>query len=148
MNDQTKTNKSGQPRQMTEQEELQWKRDAFETAQKFLVEKGLFPESYSDEECYFLVPLLSVWKFKCQNGKRYWVIAGRLPTDVIAATTAQTPRDAVRYFSYQWQLKADEIMSTGTRDQTQLNFANLLVNRAHGLYEIAEKQELWANVPA
>ncbi|MBE0364187.1 hypothetical protein PULV_a1767 [Pseudoalteromonas ulvae UL12] len=139
------TNTTTEP---TEQQIAQWQRDTFENSQKHLASKGIIPQSVFDKESRYLAPFFAVWKIKSQNGKSYWVISGRLPTDHVEASVAATARDAIRHFSFQWQLKADEIVQSGIKEQTQLDFANLLVNRAHGLYEFFEKDELWTNEPA
>lgn len=139
------TNTATQP---TEQQIAQWQRDTFENSQKHLASKGIIPQSVFDKESRYLAPFFAVWKIKSQNGKSYWVISGRLPTDHVEVTAAATARDAIRHFSLLWQLKADEIVQSGIKEQTQLDFANLLVNRAHGLYEFYEKDELWTNEPA
>lgn len=128
-----------------EQQKIIWQRECFQNAQKHLAEKGIMPKSVVDKDSRFLAPLCAMWKFKAQNGKTYWVVTGRLPTDHAEVSAAKDARDAMRYFSLQWQLKADQIMSTGARDKTQVDFANLLINRAHGLYEMYENEPLWAH---
>lgn len=130
---------------ITDEQRMQWQRECFQTAQKHLAEKGIMPKSVVDKDSRFLAPLCAMWKFKAQNGKAYWVVTGRLPTDHAEVSAATDARDAMRYFSLQWQLKADQIMSTGARDKTQVDFANLLINRAHGLYEMYDNEPLWAN---
>jgi hypothetical protein len=130
-----------------EQQQIVWQRECFQKAQKHLAEKGIMPKTVIEKESRFLAPLCALWKFKAQNGTDYWVITGRLPTDHAAASAAKDARDALRYFSLQWQLKADQIMSTQVRDKTQVDFANLLINRAHGLYEMHDNEQLWANEP-
>lgn len=134
--------------EMTEEQKQQWKRDQFLTVKKFLAERGLLPESVIDANCYFYPPLIALFNLKLQNGKKCWAIAGRLPTDVVDFNAAKDAGSALKYFSYQWQIKADEILSTGTRDTVQLSFANLLINRAHGLYEFAEKDPVLASAQA
>jgi hypothetical protein len=34
-------------------------------------------------------------------------------------------------------------MNSGAIDKTKVEFANLLINRAHGLYDLFDKEELW-----
>ncbi|ATC94476.1 DUF4826 family protein [Pseudoalteromonas tunicata] len=136
-----------QEQQLTEQQIANWQRDTLASSQKHLAERGIVPQSIFDKESRYLAPFFAVWKIKAQNGRTYWVIAGRLPTDHAEISAAATAREAIRYFSLQWQLKADQIVHAGVRDKTQLDFANLLINRAHGLYEFYEKDELWANEP-
>ncbi|CCQ12118.1 hypothetical protein PALB_30190 [Pseudoalteromonas luteoviolacea B = ATCC 29581] len=130
---------------ITEEQKQAWKRSTLENAQKFLAQQGLIPESIFEGDSRYLPPLFALWKIKCQNGRKYWVISGRLPTDVIDFSAASNARDAIRYISYQWQMKAQGIIDSGVRDKLQIDFANLLVNRAHGLYEIAEKDQMWVN---
>jgi len=132
---------------LAEQQRVAWQRGCFQTAQKYLAEKGIMPKSVVEQDSRFLAPICAMWKFKAQNGKTYWVVTGQLPTDHAEVGAASDARDAMRYFSLQWQLKADQIMSTGGRDKTQADFANLLVKRAHGLYELYDNDKLWAYEP-
>ncbi|MCG9758130.1 MULTISPECIES: DUF4826 family protein [Pseudoalteromonas] len=127
------------------QRSIQWQRSCVQAAQKHLADKGVLPQSILEKECRYIEPMVALWKIKGQNGKKYWVITGNLPTDHIEASAAATPREALRYFSFHWQMKAEEIISAKPVDKTQAQFANLLVNRAHGLYELFSKDELWAN---
>ena len=92
--------------------------------------------------------MCAIWKIKSQQSKTYWVISGNLPTDHVEVTAATNARDALRYFSFQWQMKSEEIMNAGVREKAQVDFANLLVNRAHGLYDLYNNDKLWASVPA
>jgi hypothetical protein len=65
----------------------------------------------------------------------------------MAYSAAKNAREAVRSFSLHWQLKAQQIIDAGITDKTQLDFANLLINRAQGLYEMFGKDELWQAEP-
>jgi hypothetical protein len=126
----------------------QWTRETLDRANKHLAEKGILPKAILDKESRYLAPMCAIWKIKSQQGKTYWVISGNLPTDHVEVTAATNARDAVRYFSFQWQMKAEEIMHAGVREKAQVDFANLLVNRAHGLYDLYNNDKLWASVPA
>jgi len=144
-----------QAKPLTEEEQAQahkqsimWQRECFQNAQKHLAEKGVIPQTVIEKESRFIAPLVAVWKFKAQNGKSYWVVTGRLPTDHAEASAAKDAREALRFFSMQWQLKADQLMQSGAVDKTKVDFANLLINRAHGLYELFEKDDMWPNEPA
>lgn len=125
----------------------QWTRETLDRANKHLAEKGILPKTILDKESRYLVPMCAIWKIKSQQGKTYWVVSGNLPTDHVEVTAASNARDALRYFSFQWQMKAEEIMSTGAREKAQVDFANLLVNRAQGLYELYNNEKLWASEP-
>ncbi|WP_404340259.1 DUF4826 family protein [Pseudoalteromonas mariniglutinosa] len=144
-----------QARPLTPEEQAQaqkdsvmWQRECFQNAQKHLAEKGVMPKTVIEKESRFIAPLVAIWKFKAENGRSYWVITGRLPSDHAEAGAAENARDALRYFSLQWQLKADQLMNSGTVDKTKADFANLLINRAHGIYELYEKEDMWRNEPA
>lgn len=143
---------SQSPQELTpeqrQQAELAWQRESFQNAQKHLAEKGILPKTIIEKDSRFLAPFFGIWKMRAQNGKTYWVITGNLPSDHAEVSAAKTAREAVRYFSFQWQVKAQQIMQNPVQDKTQVDFANLLVNRAHGLYEFFEKDELWKNEPA
>ncbi|MEO2265989.1 DUF4826 family protein [Pseudoalteromonas pernae] len=135
--------------QQNQEEQIRaFQRETFESAQKHLAQKGIIPQTVADKDSRFLAPLCAVWKFKAQNGRSYWVVSGNLPTDHAEINAASNAREAMRYFSFQWQLKAEEIMSSPRVDKTQREFAELLVRRAHGLYELYNNDQLWANEPS
>ena len=125
----------------------QWTRETLDRANKHLAEKGIIPKTILDKESRYLVPMCAIWKIKSQQGKTYWVVSGNLPTDHVEVTAATSARDALRYFSFQWQLKADEIVNNGRIEKAQADFANLLVARAQGLYELYNNEKLWTNEP-
>ena len=141
----TEQKKQEQPRALTQEENIAWQRESFQNAQKHLASKGIMPKTIIEKDSRYLSPFFAVWKIKSENGKIYWVISGQLPTDHIEVSAAASAREAIRYFSFHWQMKAEQIMQIGARDKTQVDFANLLVNRAHGIYEFYQKDELWKN---
>jgi hypothetical protein len=126
-----------------EQANNEWVRTQFQKANQYLAEKGILPDTIAVSESRYLTPILAVWKMTAQNRQQYWVISGDLPTDHLPLSAAKDAREAVRAFSLNWQLKAEQIMNSGALDQTKVDFANLLVQRAHGLYELFDKEELW-----
>ncbi|MCF2858151.1 DUF4826 family protein [Pseudoalteromonas sp. SMS1] len=134
---------------LTEEQKQQrfalWQREHLQAAQKFLAEKGIITTKVVEKDCRLLAPVIAIWKFKDPKGKAYWAISGQMPTDAADESAASNPRDVLRYFSFQWQLKADGIVASGVKDKTQLDFANLLVNRAHALYDLYENDQVWAN---
>ncbi|MCG7568808.1 DUF4826 family protein [Pseudoalteromonas sp. CNC9-20] len=139
---------SEQQEQQKEQEIREFQRHCFQSAQKHLAEKGIMPKSVVDKDSRFLAPLCAVWKFGAQNGKTYWVITGRLPADHVEVTAATNAREAMRYFSLQWQMQAEQLLNSQNLDKTQHDFAQLLIKRAHGLYELCDKDALWVNEPS
>lgn len=128
-----------------QQMEIAWQRECFQNAQKHLAEKGIMPSSVVEKDSRFLAPICAVWKIKAQNGKTYWVITGKVPTDHVEVTAATSARAVLKHFSYKWQLKADAILANSAHDKSQAQFADLLISRAHGLYDIADNDQLWAN---
>lgn len=141
------TEQINQTKQLSADEVNAWQRECLESGQKYLAGKGILPVTIIEKECRVLPPLCAVWKIKGNDGKTYWVMTGRLPTDAVEVSAAQTAREVMKHFSYQWQLKANTIIDKKPTDKTQIDFANLLINRAHGLYELADNEQLWANEP-
>ena len=132
------------PSTLSEEQRQQWVREQFQNANKYLAERGLISDQILTKESRYLAPDIAVWKFKLQNGKRVWVINGRVTTDHVDAEAAKTARDAMRYFSLQWQLKAENIRALGdAADATQRQMAELLVRNAEGLYVIADDEAFW-----
>jgi len=129
---------------MTQAEHDQWVREQFQRANKHLAENGVLFDSVVVEESRYLAPYVAVWKIKSQQGKYFWVLSGDLPADYIPFDTAEDVRNALKHFSLSWQLKAENIISTNGIDETQQNYAKLLADRAISLYQLSEKQELWA----
>jgi len=114
---------------------------------------GLEISSIEQEQSAILPPAVGVWLVvsKAQNQK-YWVITGDLPYDHIVADSAKNARDAIRHFVLRWQLKAENIIqlrdnpkTAAKVDDKQVEFAEVLINTANGLYDLCEKDELWKN---
>ena len=134
-----------QNKPLTEEEVIAWSRESYQKATGFLAEKGVLAETVSMENSRYLAPVVAIWKVKSTENKWFWVISGDLPTDFINEEGAVSPREAVRAFSLRWQLQADNILKNEESDQTQKEFAALLIGRANGLYDLFEKEELWQN---
>jgi len=128
---------------MSEEEIIAWSREHYQKASGFLAEKGILTESVSMDDSRYLAPLVAVWKIKSTEKKWFWVISGDLPTDVMTEEGASSAREALKAFSFQWQMKAENILKNEQADQTQKEFAAVLVGRANGLYDISSKDELW-----
>ncbi|WP_233081295.1 DUF4826 family protein [Rheinheimera soli] len=126
-----------------EQAHNEWVRAQFQKANQYLAEKGILPDTVAVSESRYLTPLMAVWKITAQDRKQYWVVSGDLPTDHLPLSAAKDAREAVRAFSLNWQMKAEQVMNSGAIDKTKVDFANLLVNRAHSLYDLFDKEELW-----
>lgn len=124
-------------------DKTEWTRTQYQKANHYLASKGIVPDNVAISECRYLPPFLAIWKLVTKSNEAFWVISGELPTDHIKLSAAEDAREALRVFSLQWQMKAQQIINSGTQDKTQLEFANLLVTRAHNLYEMFSNDELW-----
>ena len=129
--------------QQIEQARAEWVRAQFQKANEYLASKGIVPDNVAASESRYLPPYMAVWKLNTKDKQSYWVISGDLPTDHMALAAAPNARDAVRAFSMHWQLKAQQIIDAGITDKTQQDFANLLINRAHNLYDMFNEDQLW-----
>ena len=64
-----------------------------------------------------------------------------MPSDHNTFDVAPNAREAVRHFSFKWQMQAEGLIETGDKEQEE--FAKLLIGRAEGLYSLYQKEELW-----
>ena len=127
---------------LSDQERTIWVREQFQKAQKYLAEKGVITKSVSPETSRYLAPVIAVWKLNTNDNQKVWVISGDVPCDHIVSTAADTVRESLRNFSMKWQMQAEGILQT-TNDPTQIKFAQYLVSRAEGLYQLFENDQLW-----
>ncbi len=130
-----------QKKQMSEAEQQQWIREQYQAATKYLAQKGMVSNSVAVEESRYLIPLFAVWKITLMDGKKYWVLSGDLPSDHSSVDVATNARDAVRHFSFKWQMQAENLLKAD--DKAQNDFAQLLIKRAEGLYKLYENETLW-----
>lgn len=128
-------------KQLTNEEQQAWIREQYLVATKYLADKGLVTDSVVTQESRYLVPLLAVWKLKLLDGSFVWTISGDLPSDHIKGEIAETGRDSLRHFALKWQLQAENLLQD--KGNTQETFANLLISRSEGLYELYENENLW-----
>ena len=132
-----------QPTEITEAQRAEWVRAQFQKANEYLATKGIIPDNVAVSESRYLPPLVAVWKLNTRDAKSFWVISGDLPTDHMPFSAAPNAREAIRAFALHWQLKAEQIAQAGFTDKTQVEFANLLVSRAEGLYDLFDNEPLW-----
>ncbi len=130
--------------ELTEQEREAWVREQYQTATKFLANKGLVTDSVTVEASRYIAPLVAIWKLKTIDGSWYWVICGDLPTDSIDLNMAENAKEAIRHFSMKWQLQAENILKNEEATAEQSSYAKLLVGRAEGLYQLVNQEQLWA----
>ena len=127
--------------EMTEEQKQAWIREQYLKATKYLAEKGLVTESVAETESRYLVPVMALWKINLLDKTKVWVVSGDLPTDHIALDKGESARDVVRHFSFKWQLQAENLLRLDDKEQKQ--FAEFLIGRADGLYQLYDKDELW-----
>ncbi|WP_028115258.1 DUF4826 family protein [Ferrimonas senticii] len=135
------------PEQIQAQQQ-QWLRVQYQKANKHMAEKGVLPGKVILKESRYLVPFVAVWKMEdaSPHRRRYWVLSGDLPTDIVAESVAKNARDAVHHFSMLWQLKAEKLLRSG--DQTQVKLAQLMVSRAEALMKMHGDKRLWGEMPS
>lgn len=127
---------------LTDEQQSAWIREQYQKATKYLAEKGVVTENVAPQDSRYLIPVVAVWKLNTLDKEQVWVISGDLPCDHIPTSVADNVREALRNFSMKWQLQAHNI-ENNAKDNTQLDFAKLLISRAEGLYQLVEKDELW-----
>lgn len=134
---------------LSEEQRAAWVRDKFQAANKYLAEKGIITTKVLTKESRYVAPLVAVWKFETSDNKKVWVISGELPTDHVGVQAATNARDAMRHFALSWQMKAENILQElRTRpDQTQYQFAQLLIKRGEDLYSLVDDEALWQAEP-
>ena len=130
-----------QEQEMTAEQQQQWIREQYQVATKYLATQGLVTDSVVVEESRYLIPFMSVWKLKVLDGSYLWAICGDLPSDHNTFDVAPNAREAVRHFSFKWQMQAENLLKTG--DKEQEGFAKLLISRAEGLYDMYQQEKLW-----
>lgn len=131
--------------QEVSQEQLSaWVKEQFQRANKHLAEKGVLFDTVVTEESRYLAPFVAIWKIKALDGKFFWVVSGDVPADFMPYKSEKNARDALRGFSFRWQLQADNILNSGTDDKTQHDFADRLIAKAEAVYELFSNDEAWA----
>ena len=130
--------------QEVSQEQLSaWVKEQFQRANKHLAEKGVLFDTVVTEESRYLAPFVAIWKIKALDGKFFWVVSGDVPADFMPYKSEKNARDALRGFSFRWQLQADNILNSGTDDKTQHDFADRLIAKAEAVYELFSNDKAW-----
>lgn len=127
-----------------------WAREQFQKANRFLAEKGIIPNKVIVEECRYFAPYLAIWKISASKPSKttYWVINGDLSSDLVTVDAAKDAREVLRHFSLAWQLKAENLIQNGLRDETQKQYVNLLITRAESMFTLYQDDKLWQSVNA
>lgn len=130
-------------KKMSEAETQEWVRSQFQRANLHLAEQGIVMDSVAVAESRYLPPLVAVWKIHTLDKQIVWAISGDVPADFVPFSAAPNVREVLRYFSYRWQMKAQQIIEAGIKEQSTADYVQLLVGRANMLYDMADAQELW-----
>lgn len=135
-----------QTRPLTEEEHNKWVREQFQTANAYLAEQGLISERILTKDSRYLAPFVALWKFTIKGiEETVWAVTGDFPTDHIDTKIADNPRDALRYFCYRWQMRADKIIERGTaKTEEEQESAQRLIKAAESVFPLTESKELWA----
>ncbi|RUO34978.1 DUF4826 family protein [Aliidiomarina soli] len=137
-----------QPTPMTEEQNQAWVREQFQNANRYLAERGMLSDRILTKDSRYLIPDVAIWKFKLQDGKKVWVVNGAVTMDHVSADVAKSAREALRHFSLNWQLKAENIHALGdAAGATELKMAQLLIRHAELLYAVGNDERLWQNAP-
>lgn len=131
--------------QMSPEEMSAWVREQFQAANKYLAENGIISDRVLTKDSRYLAPYVAIWKFTTQDKKELWLVNGDVPTDVAGKNAADNARDVLRYFSFQWQMKAQSILDDpkASANPEQQRYAQYLVDRAEALYDVVGMEELW-----
>ncbi|WP_298440292.1 DUF4826 family protein [uncultured Ferrimonas sp.] len=132
--------------QAQQQKQQAWVREQFQKANKHMAEKGILPGKVLVKESRQLPPFVALWKMedKSPHKRRYWVLSGDLPTDMVAESTAANARDALHHFSLLWQMKAENLLRSG--EKTQVELAKLMVSRAEAMAKMHRDDRLWGEM--
>jgi hypothetical protein len=134
-------------------EAIAWAREQLDRAISETIERGVFiDEVIEAKPVWVLHEKVTIGQAReaSRPDSFVWIICGDLPTDHIGSSAAETPRDALRYFSLKWQMDADRYNDPAVRkahgwreDQDLSLLTNQLVAKAEELYDIAEEESLW-----
>lgn len=107
------------------------------------------------KESAVLAPFVAIWLIESKTySQGFWVISGDLPTDHIVGGNAKNAREAIKHFALRWQLKADNILNElgleydskqASENDTNKEFANILISKAEELYQLADKEKFWVS---
>lgn len=138
----TETNKVVQQGMNTEQAAV-WFNSQVQRAGQYLANQGVIMEKLDQNNSTYVAPLFCILKIRSKDRKRFWVIVGDLPTDYTPDSTAKNAREALRHFALHWQLKAEQMIQAGIRDNIQRDYAQLLVTKAEAIYPFVDNKSLW-----
>ena len=124
----------------------EWVRKEFQNANKYLASKGLISNEVSPQNSRYLAPMVAVWQLKTTTNEQLWVITGDVPSDHFALSAAVNAREAMRAFSFRWQMNAENLLRAPQKTKAQVEYAQYLIASAERLYQVFEDEKLWQEV--
>lgn len=131
--------------------ERQWNQEQYARALKYCADKGLRVGRIDQRSSRVLPPFVALWQVSVLDySDKLWILTGDLPADHVTTKAAPTARDALRHFSLNWQMKAENLVADLNRGRVslgspegQMTYARMLVSRAQSMYGMAEDESLW-----
>ncbi len=139
------------------EEHAEWIRQTVDAAVTEIMAKGLVEDGMVEARAGWVLSrryVIGEVREARDHESLYWFITGDVPTDIIAAGVAATPRDAARQFSMKWQLFASQLQDPAAREK--LGFSGdhdwdarsaAIVAQAEALYDIVDNDALWEPAP-
>lgn len=136
-----------------DQDVKKWGQEQAIKVQKHCLSNGIQIKGFKTDKCMSIPPTIAIWyAVSPKQGEDYWAVSGEFPTDVAPASVAKDQRDALRYFSMSWQLKAarmEDALAEGKvqfgDEETQRKIIKDLVEKAENLWALHREERLWAN---
>jgi hypothetical protein len=132
-----------------------WYKPLLDTVVKHMLKLGAVTGTAVEARPVWVLPykilIAKVWGVG-QKNSFIWTISGESAvTDHIPGNLAATAKDVARHFSFKWQMDADRLLEVAKNrspaENTQLqvaNYANKLIQNAELLYDLTERDDIWA----
>lgn len=130
-----------------------WAKECLDNALRTVSAMGIFEGITFDARVAWTLPhriIIGQIRDTGPHLREFWIIAGEVPTDCIDAATCATARDAARHFALKWQLGAEQLRDSATRDKLGLKpvrdwaiTAEELERLATELYTLASEDMAW-----
>lgn len=98
--------------------------------------------------------IAKVWNISDQSDFIWTMSVDKFVADYIAGSLASSPREVAKHFSMKWQLDAERLLHSeqakaadGKLDQRMKDYSDRLIRCAETLYELAERDEAWEELP-
>lgn len=131
----------------------QWCAERRHEVIEYMQGEGLTTGRIGAEPAWYVVPYVSVWAIEslaAPGSVGWWAISGDMPNDYVSASTAGSPREAVRAIASLWREAAQYMLrgeqhptfriGSGQRDE---ELAPMLASRAELLLEWVGDAAVW-----